>query len=66
MVDAGSTQLPLGWQGISTAIAAFINAKNRRYANEHDSHPNHRYPLRRLLGCILKGNTNLHAAPMVV
>jgi len=52
MVDVGSTQLPLGWHGISTAIGAFINAKNGRYANEHDSHPSHRYPERALFAIV--------------
>lgn len=52
MVDVGSTQLPLGWHGISTAIGAFIKAKNGRYANEHDSHPNHRYPERALFAIV--------------
>ncbi|MDQ2975513.1 MAG: hypothetical protein M3R69_08905, partial [Acidobacteriota bacterium] len=52
MVDAGITQLPLGWHGISTAIDAFIGAKNGRYAGEYDSHPNHRYPQRALLAIV--------------
>src|ERR1700682_1301377 len=48
VVDAGRKQLPLGWHGISSAISALINAKNQRYATEHDSHPSHRYPERAL------------------
>jgi hypothetical protein len=52
MVDAGISKLPLGWHGISTAIGAFISAKNGRYASEYDSHPNHRYPERALLAIV--------------
>jgi hypothetical protein len=48
MDSAGQTQLPLGWLGINSAINAFIQAKNERYATEHDSHPSNRYPERAL------------------
>ncbi len=48
MVAAGHLRLPLGWHGINTAISAFVQAKNQCYAEEHDTHPNHRIPERGL------------------
>lgn len=48
MKSAGLRRLPLGWQGIHTAVQAFVGAKNAAYALEFETDSRFRYPQRGL------------------
>ncbi len=57
MKAAGYTRLPLGWLGISTAINAFLQAKNKTYAEQHDVLASHRLPEKGLQAFIAAAET---------